>query len=63
MIKSNLRTTEGQARLDGLCLIYIHNDISINTGVIIKKLAAASRKIKLYFLHQRFFVATIISNS
>ena len=34
----------GQARLDGLCLMYIHNDISISTGVIIKKIAAKSRK-------------------
>ena len=37
----------GQARLDGLCLMYIHNDISISTGDIIKEFAAISRKIKL----------------
>ena len=40
----------GQARLDGLCLMYNHNDISISTGAIIKKFAATSRKIKLKFL-------------
>ena len=46
----------GQARLDGLCQIYIHNDIcksiSIMTfqlaqGAIIKIFAATSRKVKL----------------
>ena len=37
----------GQARLDGLCLMYIYNDISITTGGIIKKCAVTSRKIKL----------------
>ena len=47
LIKSDLRTTMGQARLDGLCLMYIHNDISISTGAIVKKFAATSRKIKL----------------
>ena len=41
-IKSDLGTTMGQARLDGLCLIYIRNDISISTGAIIKKFAATS---------------------
>ena len=47
LTKSGLRTTTGQARLDGLCLLYIRNDISICTGAIIKKSATASRKIKL----------------
>ena len=47
LIKSDLRTTMGQARLDGLCLIYIYSDISIRTGAIIKKFVATSRKIKL----------------
>ena len=37
----------GQACLDGLCLVYTHNDISISTGAIIKKFAATSRKIKV----------------
>ena len=36
----------GQARLDGLSQMYIHNDISISTGGITKKFAATSRKIK-----------------
>ena len=40
LIKSDFRTTLGQACPDGLCLLYIHNDISISTGGIIKKLAA-----------------------
>ena len=40
-------STMGQACLDDLCLIYIHNDISISTGAIIKKFAATSRKAKL----------------
>ena len=35
LIKSDLRTTLGQARLDGLCLMYIHNDITISTGAVI----------------------------
>ena len=47
LIKSHLRTTMAQARLDGLCLMCIHNEISISTGAIIKKFAAASRKRKL----------------
>ena len=34
-IKLDFRTTMGQARL---CLMYIHNDISISTGAIIKKI-------------------------
>ena len=47
-IKSDLRTTISQARLDGLCLIlYIHSDISVGIGAIIKKFATTSRKIKL----------------
>ena len=33
LIKSDLRTTMGQARLDNLCLVYIRNDILISTGV------------------------------
>ena len=33
-------------QLDSLCLMYIHNDISISTSVIIKKFAATRRKIK-----------------
>ena len=37
----------GQARLDGLCLMYIYNDNSISTGATIKKFAATNRKIKL----------------
>ena len=48
----------GQARLDGLCLMYIYNDISVSSGDIIKKFAAASRKIKL-----QYHAATIVSNS
>ena len=36
-----------QARLNGLCLMYIHDDISISTGAIIKEFAATSRKVKL----------------
>ena len=52
----------GQPRLDGLCITYIHNDISIRTGAIIKKFAATSRKYNFKFL-QRFCVATIVSNS
>ena len=52
----------GQARLDGVCLMNIHNDISISTGAIIKQFVATSRKIKLQFL-EAFFVATIVSNS
>ena len=47
LIKSDLRTSTDQAHLDGLCLMYIHNDISISTGAIIKKFAAIIRKIKL----------------
>ena len=47
LIKSDLRTTMGQARLDGLCVMHILNDISISTGAIIKKFAATSREIKL----------------
>ena len=52
----------GQVRLDGLCLMYIHNDISISTGALIKKFAATSRKIKLYVL-ERFYFVTIVNNS
>ena len=48
LIKCDLRTTMGQADLNSLCLMYIHNDSSISTGIIIKKFAATSRKIKLY---------------
>ena len=62
LIKSDLQTTTGQACLDGLCLMYINNDISISTGVIIKKSAATSRKINFNFW-QRFYDATIVSNS
>ena len=47
LIKLDLRTTMGQARLDGLCLMYVHNDILISTGVAIKKFAVTNRKIKL----------------
>ena len=47
LMKSNLRTTMDHARFDDLCLMYIHNGISISTGAIIKKFAATSRKIKL----------------
>ena len=47
LIKSDLRTTMGQARLDGPCLMNIHNDILISTGAIIKKYAVTSRKVKL----------------
>ena len=36
LIKSDLRTTMGQARLNGLCLMYIHNDNLISNGAIIK---------------------------
>ena len=50
LIKSDLRTIMDQARLDGTYLVYIHNDISIGTDVIIKKFAATSHKIKLLFL-------------
>ena len=38
----------GQARLNGLCLMYIHNDISISIGAVIKKFAATSRETKLF---------------
>ena len=48
LTKSHLRTTMGQARQDGLCLMYVHNDISISSaGAAIKKFADTSRKIKL----------------
>ena len=40
----------GQARLDSLCQMNIHNEILISTDGIIKKFAATSRKIKLSFL-------------
>ena len=39
----------GQARLHGLSLMYIDNDISISDGAIIKKFAATSCKIELQF--------------
>ena len=39
--------TMGQVRLGGLRLMYIHDDISISTGAIIKNFAATCRKIKL----------------
>ena len=51
-----------QSRLDGLCLMYIHIDISLSAGAIIKKYAATSCK-KNFNLLQRFYVATIVSNS
>ena len=44
----------GQAHLDGLCLMYIYNNISISTGAIIKKFAATSRK-KILFIFCKFF--------
>ena len=47
LIKSDLRTTMDQARLDDLCQMYIHNDISISMGAIIIKYVATSREIKL----------------
>ena len=47
LIKPDLRTTMGQTRLDGLYLMYIHNNISISIGVNAKKFAATSRKQKL----------------
>ena len=46
-IKSDLRTTMGQACLDRVCLAHIHNGISISAGAIIKKFSATIRKIKL----------------
>ena len=45
--KIRITRTMGQTLLDDLCLIYIHSDISISTGAMIKKFAATSRKIKL----------------
>ena len=39
LIKSDLRTTVSQARLDGVCLMYIDNDILISVGAF-KKFAA-----------------------
>ena len=47
LIKSDLRTAMGQASLNGLCLMYMHGDISISTGAVIKKFAATSCKVKL----------------
>ena len=47
LIGLDLHTTMDQARLDNLCLMYIHNGDSISTGVIIKKFAATICKIKL----------------
>ena len=47
LIKSDLQINMGQARLDGLWLMYVHNDISVSTGAIIKIFVATSRKIKL----------------
>ena len=44
LIKSDLRTTITQSRLNGLCLMYMHNDISVNTDVIVQKFAGTSRK-------------------
>ena len=46
LIKSDLRTTVGQTRLDDLRLMFIHNDMSISTAVF-KKFAATTRRIKL----------------
>ena len=40
LIKLDLRTSMGQAHLDGQYLMYIHNDISISTGAIINTFAA-----------------------
>ena len=42
-----LRTTMTQSRLNGLCLMYMHNDISVNTDVIVQKFAGTSRKLLL----------------
>ena len=47
LIKSDLRTTMTQSRLNGLCLMYKHNDISVNTDVIVQKFAGTSRKLLL----------------
>ena len=47
LIKSDLRTTMTQSRLNGLCLMYMHNDISVNTDVIVQKFAGTSRKLLL----------------
>ena len=47
LMYSDLRTTMGQTRLSGLCLMFIHIDMSISTNAVLKKLAAASRRIKL----------------
>ena len=49
LIKSDLRTTMTQSRLNGLCLMYMHNDISVNTDVIVQKFAGTSRKLLLQF--------------
>ena len=62
LIKSDLRTTMGQARLDGLCLMSIHKVISIAVLLILKKLLPQVVKLNFNFL-QRFYVASIVSNS
>ena len=47
LLKSDLRAAMGQACLDGLCLMYTHNDILISNGAVIKKFTATSYKKKL----------------
>ena len=50
----------GPSHLDGLCLMYIHTDISISTGATIKKFAAQVVKENFEIL-QRLYIATIVN--
>lgn len=47
LLKSDLRTTMSESRLCGLSMIYIHDDININTQNVVDKFASKSRKLKL----------------
>ena len=47
LIKSDLQTTTGQTRLDDLCLMFIHNDMSISTDAVLKKFVVITRRLVL----------------
>jgi len=44
-LKTYLRTSIGQARLNGLALMNIHRDIKINTDEVINEMSTKSRRL------------------
>ena len=45
-IKNILRNSTGEQRLNNLCSLYIHNDISVTTAQVIDEFSKSNRRLK-----------------